>query len=191
MDTPTPSPAHSPVPPRTRAAAEVANRYLRFLLRGKLYALDLRDVTEVLEYQTLTVVPMTPPFIRGVLNLRGRVVPVIDLVARFGDGSTEIGHRSGIVIVHVTGADGVSRQVGVIVDGIEKVVHIDADDVEPSPVFGGGIRADFITGMARQEGAFVIVLDIGRVLTSADLGPLDRAVALGPEVGPEAGADAT
>jgi purine-binding chemotaxis protein CheW len=109
------------------------------------------------------------------------VVPVIDLVARFGDGSTEIGHRSGILIVDLgplTAPDGVARQVGVIVDGVDKVVHLGPDDIEPSPVFGGGIRADFVSGMAKQENSFVIVLDIARVLTAADLVPIEQAAEL-------------
>lgn len=153
--------------------------YLTFRLGGQVYALALEDVTEIVEYRPLTVVPMMPAVIRGVINLRGRVVPVIDLVVRFGNGTTEVGHRSGIVIVEVSGPDRAERQVGVMVDGVNKVVHLGPGDIEPSPTFGSGIRADFITGMAKQDDSFVIVLDIGKVLTLDELPVLDEAVSAG------------
>lgn len=165
----------SPVRSVGRATSE---RYLTFRLGGEVYALDLKDVTEIMEYRALTVVPMMPSFIRGVINLRGRVVPVVDLAVRFGHGSTELGRRAAIVIVELSGAQGAGRQLGIMVDAVNKVVHLEPDDIEPSPVFGAGIRADFITGMAKQDDAFTIVLDISQVMTLDDLPALDQAVHL-------------
>jgi purine-binding chemotaxis protein CheW len=165
----------------TGGAAGVAagsDRYLTFVLGGEVFALPILDVTEIMEYRSLTVVPMMPPFIRGVINLRGRVVPVVDMAARFGRGRTDIARRTGIVIVETPATDqeDTGRDMGMMVDAVNKVVHLSADEIEPPPAFGAGIRSDFIAGMAKHNGHFIIVLDISRVLS------LDEMVALGQAV---------
>src|SRR5689334_5786923 len=160
-----------------------AGRYLTFTLNGEAYALDIFHVTEIIEYRPLTVVPMMPDFIRGVINLRGRAVPVIDLAIRFGRGRTEIERRTSIIIVHVEDPglaemaelDGDDKSItdgqdiGVLVDSASKVVTLQPDDIEPAPAFGAGIRADYISGMARRDTDFLILLDIGHVLSISDM----------------------
>lgn len=158
-------------------------RYLTFTLHGDVYALDILEVTEIIEFRAVTVVPMVPPFIRGVLNLRGRVLPVVDLAARFGQGRTEVARRSGIVVVEVpTGeSEGDRRDVGIMVDSVNKVVHLGVEDIEPPPAFGAGIRSDFIRGMARLEGEFVVVLEVAQVLSLDEMAQLGAAVAAARE----------
>jgi purine-binding chemotaxis protein CheW len=165
-------------------AAEVrgpgADRYLTFSLAGAVYALGIPDITEIMEYRNLTTVPMMPSFIRGVINLRGRVVPVIDLGLRFGLGGTEIARRTSIIIVEAEGGRpgrpgrpgqpgqdgaGTPQNIGLMVDAVNKVEQIGSTDIEPPPTFGAGISSDFIAGMARHNDAFIIVLDAGRLLS--------------------------
>ncbi|SNY61201.1 chemotaxis protein CheW [Paractinoplanes atraurantiacus] len=166
-----------------------AGRYLTFTLNAEAYALDIFHVTEILEYRTLTVVPMMPEFIRGVINLRGRAVPVIDLAIRFGRGRTDVGRRTSIIIVHVDdpspaemaefdtdekGSAG-GQDIGVLVDSASKVVTLSPDDLEPAPSFGAGIRADYISAMARRDDDFLILLDVSHVLSISDMVRLSEA----------------
>ncbi|HST85593.1 MAG TPA: chemotaxis protein CheW [Kineosporiaceae bacterium] len=170
------------------APGDGAARYLTFTLQGELYALDIQEITEIIEFRSLTVVPMMPPFIRGVLNLRGRVLPVVDLAARFGQSATTVARRTGIIVVQsARGAeDGSGSElasgIGIMVDGVNKVVHLGDDDMEPPPSFGVGIRSDFISGMAKHEGGFIIVLDVGKVLSVDDMVMVGNAAALGEEL---------
>lgn len=167
-----------------RAAAPAADvvdsadaaRYLTFTLNDDAYALNIFHVTEILEYRQLTVVPMMPGFMRGVINLRGRAVPVIDLAIRFGRGTTSINRRTSIVIVHVTG-----RDVGVLVDAVNKVEAFAAAGIEPPPAFGAGIRADYISGMARRDNDFIIILDVEHVLSQQELAVTAESAALAGE----------
>jgi len=175
------------VPGQTRTidhttAGAGSDRYLNFMLGGEEFALPILDVTEIMEFRSLTVVPMMPAFIRGVINLRGRVVPVIDMAARFGRGSTEVARRTSIIIVEVVLGDGESHHLGIMVDGVNKVVYLGAEDIEPPPAFGAGIRSDFISGMARYNGEFIIVLDVRRVLSMeemVELSETESAAAIG------------
>jgi purine-binding chemotaxis protein CheW len=158
---------------RNGATATDGGRYLTFTLRGELYALDILQITEIIEYRPLTVVPMMPPHVRGVLNLRGQVLPVIDLAARFGQPTTTVARRTGIIVLqaqHHTDRPG--QAIGIMVDSVNKVVHLPAADIEPPPTFGAGIHTDFITGMARHHGEFLVVLNPATVLTHHDLARL-------------------
>lgn len=148
-------------------------QYLTFGLGAEIYGVGILSVKEIIEYGQLTVVPMMPRCTRGVINLRGAVVPVIDLASRFGRPPTEVGRRSCIVITEVE-ADGERQVVGVVVDAVNEVLEIPADRIEPPPSFGLRIRADFISGMARVEGGFIVLLDIARVLSLDDLAVLSR-----------------
>jgi purine-binding chemotaxis protein CheW len=175
--------------PRRGAGATESDRYLRFTLNGEMYALNIFNVTEILEHRQLTPVPMMPDFIRGVINLRGRVVPVIDLAIRFGRGVTAIARRTCIIIVRIpaptsAGAaddadrnDSVTQDIGILVDVVNKVVRLADGEIEPPPAFGAGIRADYISGMAKRDDSndFVIVLDVSRVLSIADMVSLQHA----------------
>lgn len=156
------------------------DRYLTFALGGEIYALPILDITEIMEFRSLTVVPMMPNFIRGVINLRGRVVPVVDMAARFGRGMTQVARRTSIIIVEAAAPGAEDRGVagtdmGIMVDAVNKVVHLSADDIEPPPAFGAGIRSDFISGMAKYEGRFIIVLDVSRVLSIDEMVMLGQA----------------
>ncbi|WP_446809534.1 chemotaxis protein CheW [Methylomonas sp. 2BW1-5-20] len=160
----------------------LAGQYLTFTLGGELYALGILSSKEIIDYGNLTEVPMMPAFVRGVINLRGSVVPVVDLQARFGKGATPVAKRTGIVIVEAAGDDEDSSQdLGIIVDAVNEVVEISQEDIEPAPSFGTGIRPDFISGMAKRNGRFVILLNVSKVLS------VDEMVALST-VGHERGA---
>lgn len=143
-------------------------QYLTFALGGEMFALAILSVKEILEYGGMTVVPMMPECIRGVINLRGAVVPVIDLGCRFGRKATEVSRRTCVVIVEVDAGEG-HQDVGVIVDAVSEVLEIQPGDIEPTPAFGAKIRTDFIQGMGKISGEFVIILDVNKVLSLDDL----------------------
>ncbi len=143
-------------------------QYLTFTLGTELLAVETLSVREIIEYGTLTPIPMMPPSILGVINLRGAVVPVVDLRLRFGDSATRLGRRTCIIILEVT-QDSFTQVIGVVVDAVNAVLEISADDIEPAPRFGGRLRADFMHGMGKVDGRLVILLDIARVLSADDL----------------------
>jgi purine-binding chemotaxis protein CheW len=150
-------------------------QYLTFMLGGETFALGILAIKEIIEYGQLTEVPRMPASIRGVINLRGSVVPVIDLAARFGKQPTAVGRRTCIVIleVHSDGSEDDSHQViGVMVDAVNEVLDIPATEIEPPPSFGAKIRADFIQGMGKVEGKFVILLNADRVLSVDEMAEL-------------------
>ena len=150
---------------------ETPSQYLTFSLGGEMFAVGILNVKEIIEYGNLTEIPMMPAFIRGVINLRGAVVPVIDLSARFGGKPTEVGRRTCIVIVEVPDED-TRHDIGIIVDAVSEVLEIPASEIEPAPSFGAKIRADFIFGMGKVVGKFVILLDIDKVLSVEEIAML-------------------
>lgn len=157
-----------------RQAAADHQQYLTFVLGGEMYAIAILSVKEIIDYGNLTVVPMMPECIRGVINLRGAVVPVVDLARRFSSGSTEITRRSCIVIVEAE-TEGERQDIGVIVDAVSEVLEIGHEQIEPTPAFGAKIRTDFIQGMGKVGGRFVILLNVDRVLSMEDLAMLGQA----------------
>ncbi|MCQ8103975.1 chemotaxis protein CheW [Methylomonas sp. SURF-2] len=174
--------ANSGNSPAVVASPEIAaaGQYLTFVLGGEVYALGILNIKEIIDYGDLTEVPMMPACVRGVINLRGSVVPVVDLFARFGKGSSKIAKRTGIIIVETSAGDGDSanQDIGIIVDAVNEVVDIDRRDIEPPPSFGTGIRPDFISGMAKRNGRFVILLNIDRVLSVDEMTRLSQAAAV-------------
>ena len=146
-------------------------QYLTFLLSGEMYAVGILNVKEIIEYGQLTEIPMMPAFIRGVINLRGSVVPVIDLSARFGGHATETSRRTCIVIIELV-HDEEHHDIGVVVDAVSEVLEVSSADIEPAPSFGAKIRADFIAGMGKIAGKFVIILDIQKVLSVDEIATL-------------------
>lgn len=156
-------------------------QYLTFGLGSEIYGVGILAVKEIIEYGQLTVVPMMPACTRGVINLRGAVVPVIDLSSRFGRTPTAVGRRSCIVIVEIQAEDG-SQIMGIIVDAVNEVLEISADQIEPPPSFGTRIRSDFISGMARAGGGFIVLLNIARVLSLDDLAALAQLPESLPEL---------
>ena len=146
-------------------------QYLTFVLGNESFGIAISSVKEIIEHRLPTEVPMMPAFVRGVINLRGRVVPVIDLQVRFGRAASQASRRSCIVIVEI-GERGQSQDVGVLVDSVSAVLEIGEADIEPPPSFGTRLRKDFVTGMGRLGDGFVIVLDIDRVLCLSELAQL-------------------
>ncbi len=151
-----------------------AGQYLTFALNGETYAIGILNVKEIIDFGDLTEVPMMPSFIKGVINLRGRVVPVIDLTARFGHGVTQIAKRTSVIIVEIddtaAGENGEMLQnIGIMVDAVNEVVDIAQDEIEPPPSFGTRIRADFISGMAKRNSKFMILLAADQVLSIEEM----------------------
>jgi len=151
-----------------------ARQYLTFVLGGEVFALGILAIKEIIEYAPLTAVPMMPAYVRGVINLRGAVVPVLDLAVRFGRPSSPVSKRTCIVIIEIEG--GAERQVaGVVVDAVNAVLDIPAGDIEPPPAFGAQIRTDFIEGMGKVNGRFVVLLDVNHVLAVEEMAALGEA----------------
>jgi purine-binding chemotaxis protein CheW len=162
-----------------QSAQEAAHpqQYLTFVLGGEMFAIGILAIKEIIEYGEVTGVPMMPTFVRGVINLRGSVVPVIDLWARFGRNRTEISRRTCIVIVEVRNGEE-KQDMGVIVDAVSAVLEIAQDQIEPAPAFGAKIRTDFMQGMGKIENRFVIILDVHHILSCEELEALNAAGAL-------------
>ena len=171
----TPGTANLPAPVQAHGLAESAasGQYLTFSLQSEVYGLDILRVREILEYTRPTTIPMMPAFVHGVINLRGNVVPVIDLAQRFGRPATELRQRTCIVIMEVDGDDG-PQAIGVLVDAVNAVLDMDATQIEPPPSFGTGLRQDFIRGMARTDSGFIILLDVSHVLSMDEMAALAR-----------------
>ncbi len=158
----------------TAAVAAADPQYLTFRLGEETFAIDILAIREIIEYGALTTVPLMPRCVRGVINLRGSVVPVIDLAARFGRGESAIHRRSCIVILELPGADGRRQELGVIVDAVLAVQAIPASAIEPPPSFGARLRSEFIRGMGKLGERFVIILDVAAVLDVDELAELAR-----------------
>lgn len=155
------------------AADNAPQQYLTFTLGGEMFAVAILNVKEIIEYGTVTEIPMMPGFIRGVINLRGSVVPVIDLSCRFGGKSTEVARRTCIVIIELSEGDQ-KHDIGVMVDAVSEVLEIAQAEIEPPPSFGAKIRTDFINGMGKVNGKFVIILDVSRVLSVEEISMLSQ-----------------
>jgi purine-binding chemotaxis protein CheW len=165
-----PAAGKSAAPAAIQAAVE-EKQYLTFVLGGEMFAIGILAIKEIIEYGGVTEVPMMPACIRGVINLRGAVVPVMDLAARFGKSASAVTKRTCIVIVEVEAGE--QRQdMGVVVDAVNAVLEIPAAEIEPAPAFGARIRTDFIEGMGKVGGKFVILLNVNQVLSVEEIGAL-------------------
>lgn len=149
-------------------------QYLTFLLGDEMYAIGILHTKEILEYAQLTPVPMMPEFIRGVINLRGAVVPVVDLAARFGCARSNITKRTCIIILEVI-TEKWHQDIGIMVDSVSAVMEISSADIEPSPAFGAKIRSDFIEGMGKLDSKFVIILAVDKVLSVDELAMVSQS----------------
>ena len=178
-----------PVQANALAQALGEQQYLTFLLGGEMFAIEILNVREIIEYGALTTVPMMPPFIRGVINLRGAVVPVIDLSVRFARPPVEVTRRTCIIIIEIDNA-GEKQDIGVVVDSVSEVLDIPAGMIEPPPSFGARIRTDFIQGMGKVNDKFVIILNVHNVLSVDEMSQLSHAAQFGgaPALALEGGA---
>jgi len=143
-------------------------QYLGFYIAEEEYAIGILRVKEILEYDTITKVPGTPPSIRGVINLRGSVVPVVDLALKFGLPESPITKRTCIVVVEVD-LDGERTVMGVMADAVSQVIDLGPEDVEPPPAFGTRVHMDYLLGMGKAGKKFILLLDIDRVLSANEL----------------------
>jgi purine-binding chemotaxis protein CheW len=158
---------------RKRQQEEVieSRQFLTFLVGSESFAMPIGSIREIIEFGGLTEVPLMPDFLRGVINLRGSVVPVIDLSVRFGRAPTVEAKRTCIIIMELV-QDEQMLLLGVMVDAVSAVLSIGVDHIEPRPSFGAGIRADFIEGMINVSERFIVVLDVQRVLSVDELASL-------------------
>src|SRR6266545_7493761 len=143
-------------------------QYLTFTLAEELFAVDIGKVREVLDYTVVTRVPGTPEFMRGVINLRGSVVPVVDMRLKFGMPATEKGVNTCIIIVEVA-VDGETTMLGAMADSVQEVLELGSDRIEPPPRIGTRLNIEFIRGMGKRDEEFIIILDIDKVFSLSEL----------------------
>jgi purine-binding chemotaxis protein CheW len=151
-------------------------QYLTFTLAEEVFALDIGKVREVLDYTTVTRVPRTPEFMCGVINLRGNVVPVVDMRRKFGMTATERGVNTCIIIVEVA-VDDETTVLGAMADSVQEVLDLEPDQIEPAPRIGTRLNVDFIRGMGKHGEGFVMILNIDKVFSVDELAACETAEA--------------
>jgi purine-binding chemotaxis protein CheW len=148
----------------TSSTATLAGKYLTFILSNESYGIPVLKVREIIRLSSITAVPQMPAYVKGVINLRGKIIPVIDLCLKFGVEPTGCSESACIVVVQVNGADNRPLQLGLAVDGVEEVCHFAASDIETTPQFGEAVDTACILGMAKVKGAVKTLLNIDRVV---------------------------
>lgn len=146
---------------------QLAGKYLTFDLHGESYGVNVLRIREIIRLTSITTVPQMPDYVRGVINLRGKIIPVMDLRLRFGFPESANPEHTCIMVVQVNLADGKSTQMGLIVDGVEEVLNIAAGEIEETPNFGSALSTECILGMAKIKGKVKTLLDIDRVMSAA------------------------
>lgn len=163
--------------PGANTSIQNEKQYLTFALGGEVYALSIVHIREIIQFGDLTEVPMMPKFVRGVINLRGKVVPVVDLSVRFGRDLTHVARRTSVVLVEIRlEEENETQHIGIMVDAVNEVVEINPDEIEPAPSFGARIRPDFVNGMAKQDGRFIVVLNLEMVLSMEEMTELGEQI---------------
>jgi purine-binding chemotaxis protein CheW len=157
-----------------KAMADKEGKYLTFSLAAEEYGISILKIKEIIGMMPITTVPQTPEFVKGVINLRGKVIPVIDLRLRFGMDSIEYTERTCIIVVEIEGSAG-TVQIGIVVDAVSEVLNVNAEDIEETPTFGAKLNTDYILGMAKMEGGVKILLDIDQVLSGDEVALLEKA----------------
>ena len=149
-------------------------KYLTFALADEEYGIGILKVKEIIGIMPITTVPRTPEFVKGVINLRGKVIPVVDLRLKFG--MEEIGYteRTCIIVVEIAGSSG-AVMMGIVVDSVSEVLNIKGDDIEDTPALGTSLNTEYIMGMAKIEGGVKILLDIDRMLSAEEVADLESA----------------
>lgn len=150
-------------------APRLSGKYLTFSLHQESYGIDVLKVREIIRLTSITAVPQMPEYIRGVINLRGKIIPVMDLRLRFAFTDIQDTEQTCIIVAQVKLPDGKVTQMGLVVDGVEEVLNIAGADTEETPDFGSQIATDYILGMAKVKGAVKTLLDIDRVMSAADI----------------------
>ena len=144
-------------------------KYLTFELGGEEYGLEILKVKEIISIMNITAVPNTPDYVKGVINLRGKVIPVIDLRQRFNMESKDYNERTSIIVVDIREDDGKNLMMGVVVDSVSEVLNVKEEEIEETPTFGTQLNTEFILGMAKVKDEIKILLDIDKVLSSTEL----------------------
>jgi purine-binding chemotaxis protein CheW len=157
-----------------KAMADREGKYLTFTLANEEYGIGILKIREIIGMMPITTVPRTPEFVKGVINLRGKVIPVIDLRLRFGMGAIDYNERTCIIVVEIEGGQD-TIQIGTVVDSVSEVLNIKGEEIEDTPTFGTKLDTDYILGMAKMEGGVKILLDIDRVLSSEEISLLEKA----------------
>ena len=167
--------ATSLLTPNDQSAAKCdlrAGKYLVFHLGEEEFGIQVQKVREIMGVQDITQVPQTPPHVKGVINLRGKVIPVVDLRLKFEMPAREYTHRTCIIVVQVSGARGMML-MGIVVDGVVEVLNIAGAEVEDTPSFGTEVEIAYVMGLAKLKGKVKILLDIDQVMTARELARLD------------------
>lgn len=154
--------------------SEVIKQYLTFRIGNENYGLELSQTREIIEYSGITEVPLMPNFLRGVINLRGEVVPVIDLAVRLGRKSIEVQKRTCIIVVELQNNEQ-NHVLGLLADSVSEVIEMSDENIEDAPSFGANIRAEFIQGIAKRDDEFVVLLDANSALSIRELAHLVEA----------------
>ena len=158
----------------TKAMIEKEGKYLTFTLAEEEYGIGILKIKEIIGMMPITSVPQTPEFVKGVINLRGKVIPVLDLRLRFGMDAMDYTERTCIIVVEIEGASD-TVMIGIVVDAVSEVLNIKTEDIEDAPTFGTKLNTDYILGMAKMEGLVKILLDIDRVLNTEEVAALKKA----------------
>jgi len=157
-----------------KAMVNREGKYLTFSLAGEEYGIGILKIKEIIGMMPITTVPRTPAFVKGVINLRGKVIPVVDLRLKFGMEEMAYTERTCIIVVEIAGQGG-SVLIGIVVDSVSEVLNIKSTDIEETPTFGAKLDTDYILGMAKMNGGVKILLDIDKVLSEKDITLLDKA----------------
>ncbi len=157
-----------------KAMTDREGKYLTFTMANEEYGIGILKIKEIIGMMPITTVPQTPEFVKGVINLRGKVIPVMDLRLRFGMETIDYTERTCIIVVEIQGSSG-TVQIGIVVDSVSEVLNIKGEDVEETPAFGTSLNTDYILGMAKMEGGVKILLDIDRVLHAEEVAVLEKA----------------
>ena len=157
-----------------RATAAKGGKYLTFTLDSGEYGIGILKIKEIIGMMPVTAVPQTPEYVKGVINLRGKVIPVVDLRLRFGMDSIEYNERTCIIVVEIKGQTG-NVLIGTVVDSVSEVLNIKGTDIEDTPTFGSKLNTDYILGMAKMEGGVKILLDIDKVLGKQEIAAMEKA----------------
>jgi purine-binding chemotaxis protein CheW len=160
----------------TGSTQKIAGKYLTFAIQQESYGVDVLQVREIIRLTNITAVPQMPPYVRGVINLRGKIIPVMDLRLRFGACDVQNTDQTCIVVAQVKLPEGKNTQMGLIVDGVEEVINIAAGDIEETPDFGSQMTSDYILGMAKVKGVVKTLLNIDRVLGVEGISGLTAAM---------------
>ncbi len=157
-----------------KAMTDREGKYLTFTLADEDYGIGILKIREIIGMMPVTSVPQTPSFVKGVINLRGKVIPVVDLRVRFGMAEIKYTERTCIIVVEIAGQAG-TVQMGIVVDAVSEVLNIKAEEIEGTPTFGTRLDTEYILGMAKMDGGVKILLDIDKVLSSEELALLREA----------------